>query len=183
MPALKHHNSLLDILKCCISRNIISVLTNKSLTLLYGSLSANQKELKVIKKTDYDFATAMTVSETKVYVGDGKGDIDVSDLVLPEEDKLELHFGIQTGELSISKPKKKKVLSASKHPVTSLIYLQTLAYLISGHSNGELVIWHNNEIKKSLHLFKTSITGLTKLLKPKEVKIYQNQKIKTLHKY
>ena len=58
-----------------------------------------------------------------------------------------------------------------------------MAYLVAGHSNGELVIWHNYEIKKSLHLFKTSITGLTVLMKPKDVKIYQNQKIKTLHKY
>ena len=54
------------------------------MTLLNGSLSINHKELKVIKKIDYDFATTMTVSETKVYVGDGKGDIDVTDLVPSE---------------------------------------------------------------------------------------------------
>lgn len=54
---------------------------------------------------------------------------------------------------------------------------------MSGHESGELVIWHNYEIKKSLHLFKTCITGLSILLKPKEMKIYQGEKIKSLHKY
>ena len=88
VPALKQYNSLLDILDCWMGRKILLVLTNQGLTLLNGSISQNNKELKVIKKTDYEYATAMAISETKVFVGDGKGEIYVEDLVVSEEEKL-----------------------------------------------------------------------------------------------
>ena len=84
-PPLKHYNSLLDILSCGISRNIFGVLTHKNLTLLNGSLSHQQKELKVYQKIDYEYATAMAISQTKVYIGDGKGTIDLVELLPPEE--------------------------------------------------------------------------------------------------
>ena len=59
------------------SRNIFGVLTHKNLTLINGSLSNQQKELKVYQKIDYEYATAMAISQTKVYIGDGKGTIDL----------------------------------------------------------------------------------------------------------
>lgn len=54
---------------------------------------------------------------------------------------------------------------------------------MAGHSNGEIFIWNNYEVKKSLFLFKTAITGLTLINKPQPQKIYQQNKIKPLNKY
>jgi hypothetical protein len=85
--------------------------------------------------------------------------------------------------LEINRCKKKKVLNACKQPVTSLVFVDTLAYLVVGHSNGEVYIWNNYEIKKSLFLFKTAITGLTLISKPQPQKIFQQTKIKPLNKY
>lgn len=58
-----------------------------------------------------------------------------------------------------------------------------MAYLVAGHSNGEIYIWSNYEVKKSLFLFKTAITGLTLVSKPQPQKIFQQTKIKPLNKY
>jgi hypothetical protein len=55
----------------------------------------------------------------------------------------------------------------TKHPVTVLAYVETLSYLISGHTSGEVVVWNNYEVKKSLHLFKSSITQIKVVPKPK----------------
>jgi hypothetical protein len=49
--------------------------------------------------------------------------------------------------------------------------------------SGELIVWNNYEIKKSLHLFKTSIIGIAVLPKPIEQKVVQAAKIRPLHKY
>jgi len=66
------------------------------------------------------------------------------------------------------KPKKKRTLtSINKQPITVLAFVETLAYLISGQSSGELTIWSNYEIKKSIHLFKTSINCIKVVPKPK----------------
>ena len=105
------------------------------------------------------------------------------DLVPSEEDRVHLHFRAQNDQLEITHSKKKRVLNGSKHPVTCLVFVDTLAYLISGHSNGELFIWSNHKIKKSLFLFKTAITGATLLPKPRELKVYQQDKLKPLNKY
>lgn len=78
----------------------------------------------------------MVVSNTKVFVGDAKGSIDIVELIPNEEEKLELHFGTQAGGMEISRVKKRRVLSSSKHPVTCLAFVESLAYLVSGHSNG-----------------------------------------------
>jgi hypothetical protein len=66
------------------------------------------------------------------------------DLVPSEEDRVHLHFRAQNDQLEITHSKKKRVLNGSKHPVTCLVFVDTLAYLISGHSNGELFIWSNH---------------------------------------
>ena len=75
------------------------------------------------------------------------------------------------------------MLSGSKHPVTSLAYIDSLAYVVAGHASGEVVIWHNYEIKKSLHLFKTAISSMLVISKPIDTKIHQVRKVKPLHKY
>jgi hypothetical protein len=54
---------------------------------------------------------------------------------------------------------------------------------VSGHSSGEVIVWSNFEIKKSLHLFKTAIAGMTPLWKPSDVKIRQTAKIRPFNKY
>lgn len=71
----------------------------------------------------------------------------------------------------------------SKHPITALAFVETLSYLIAGHSSGEVAVWSNHEIKKSLHLFKTGITHLKVVPKPKEQKIHQSSKLQPLNKY
>jgi hypothetical protein len=58
-----------------------------------------------------------------------------------------------------------------------------LAYLIAGHTSGEVVIWSNYQIKKSLHLFKTSVSHILVVPKPKEQKIHQVDKMHPLNKY
>jgi hypothetical protein len=58
-----------------------------------------------------------------------------------------------------------------------------LAYLIAGHTSGEVVVWSNYEIKKSLHLFKTSVSHILVVPKPKEQKIHQVDKMHPLNKY
>ena len=58
-----------------------------------------------------------------------------------------------------------------------------MAYLVSGHVSGEVTIWSNFEVKKSLHLFKSAIASLSVLAKPHEHKITQSAKIRPLHKY
>ena len=85
--------------------------------------------------------------------------------------------------MEISHAKKRRILSGSKHPVTCLAYVDSLAYVVAGHASGEVVIWHNYEIKKSLHLFKNAIGSMLVIGKPKDTKIHQTRKIKPLHKY
>ena len=75
------------------------MLTHKSLTLLNGSLTCKQKELQIYQKIDYEFATALTVSNTTAFVGDGKGGIELVDLVPTEEDQACLHFKAHNGQL------------------------------------------------------------------------------------
>jgi hypothetical protein len=85
--------------------------------------------------------------------------------------------------LEINRAKKKKVLNGSKNPVSCLAFVETLGYLIAGHTNGEVFVWSNQEIKKSLHLFKTAINSIAVIPKPQERKIHQTSKIRPLHKY
>jgi hypothetical protein len=76
-PALKQYSTILDILSVDHTRNIIAVLTHKSLVLLNGSLSQGHKELQTYQKIDYEFATALALSNNSAYIGDGKGNIDI----------------------------------------------------------------------------------------------------------
>lgn len=72
---MKLHTTVLDIISVGHARNIIAVLTHKNLTLINGGLTSKQRELQVHQKIDYEFATALAVSNTTVFVGDGKGSI------------------------------------------------------------------------------------------------------------
>lgn len=79
----------------------------------------------------------MAISNSNAFVGDGKGNIEIVELLPREEAQLELHFKSQANDmLEITKAKKRRVLNGSKHPVTSLVYVDTLGYLVSGHANG-----------------------------------------------
>lgn len=66
---------MLDIVSVAESRGIIAVLTNKSLTLLSPAINSDSRDMQVYQKIDYEFATALTVSNTSAFVGDGKGNI------------------------------------------------------------------------------------------------------------
>jgi hypothetical protein len=59
----------------------VALLTHKNLTLLSGSLTQQPREMKVHQKIDYEFATALAVSRNCAFVGDGKGCIDVVELI------------------------------------------------------------------------------------------------------
>jgi hypothetical protein len=72
---------MLDIVDVAEARGIIAVLTNKNLTLLCASLNSDSREMKVHQKMDYEFATALGVSNTSVFVGDGKGNIEIVELI------------------------------------------------------------------------------------------------------
>lgn len=37
--------------------------------------------MKIYQKIDYEFATALAVSNTSVFVGDGKGNIEIVELI------------------------------------------------------------------------------------------------------
>ena len=87
-PALKQYTSILDIQSVSLSRNVIAVLTHKNLTLLNGSLTAQPKELQIYQKIDYEYATALATSNTKAFVGDGKGNIELVDLLPQKEEQL-----------------------------------------------------------------------------------------------
>ena len=66
---------MLDLISVAESRGLIAALTNKNLTLLAPAINSDNRDMQVYQKIDYEFATALTVSNTSVFVGDGKGNI------------------------------------------------------------------------------------------------------------
>jgi hypothetical protein len=72
---------MLDIVGVAEARGIIAVLTNKNLTLLSPSLNSESRDMKVYQKIDFEFATALAVSNTSAFVGDGKGNIEIVELI------------------------------------------------------------------------------------------------------
>jgi hypothetical protein len=119
------------------SRNILAVLTHKSVTFLQLSLDGASKDLPLILKIDYEYVTAICLSKTCAFVGDGRGGVEVVEL-MSEEERGEMGFRVKEGsrELEVYRPKKKRTLNGSKHPVSSLAFVESLAYLIAGHSSG-----------------------------------------------
>jgi hypothetical protein len=83
--ALKTYASVLDIVEVAESRNILAVLTHKSVAFLQLSLDPTTKDLPLILKIDYEHATALCLSRTSAFVGDGRGAIEVVELVGEEE--------------------------------------------------------------------------------------------------
>ena len=63
--------------------------------------------------------------------------------------------------------KKLTLINPNKHPITCMVHLKTLPYLICGNSEGDITIWQNHQIKKSIKLFKTSIKFIKIIPKPK----------------
>jgi hypothetical protein len=95
-----------------------------------------------------------------------------------------MNYNPNSEEVKISRGKKRVLMSnPNKHPITQLAYVNTLSYLVSGSSEGELTIWSNNEIKKSIHLYKSSINQIKVVARPRDEKIPQQLKIKPLNKY
>ena len=82
--ALKTYSSVLDIVDVAESRNILAVLTNKSVSFLQLSLDPASKELPLLLKIDYEYVTALCLSRTCAFVGDGKGAIEVVELMSEE---------------------------------------------------------------------------------------------------
>ena len=86
--------------------------------------------------------------------------------------------------MNVNKLNKKTVLkSENKHPITCLVYMKTLQYLISGNTEGDICIWQSHQLKRSVKLFKTSIKFIYAIPKPIDEKIPQNLKIRPLAKY
>lgn len=83
--ALKTYTSVLDIVSVGHARNILAVLTHKSLTFLQLSLQPSTKELALIHKIDYEYVTALCLSSTSAFVGDAKGAIEVIELINSED--------------------------------------------------------------------------------------------------
>jgi hypothetical protein len=83
--ALKTYTSVLEIISLAESRNILVVLTHKSVTFLQLSLQSNSKELSLIHKIDYEYVTALCLSKTSAFIGDAKGSIEVIELLSAEE--------------------------------------------------------------------------------------------------
>ena len=48
------------------------------------SLQSNSKELSLIHKIDYEYVTALCVSNTSAFIGDAKGTIEVIELITAE---------------------------------------------------------------------------------------------------
>lgn len=119
-PPLKQYTSLLDILEVAETRGIIAILSHKNLALLLGSLGG-PRELGVLRKVDFEFATAMAISNTSAFVGDGKGNIEVVELL--EEEGGELRFRERGEALELVRGKKRRVLSSSKSPVSCLAFV------------------------------------------------------------
>lgn len=123
---LKQYASILEIVSAAESRNILALLTHKSLSFLQCSLQPTQKEFSVIHKIDYEYVCALCTSRTAAFVGDAKGGIEVIELFIGEQEKTELAFKLREGtrELEISKPRKKRTLTSnSKQPVTCLSFV------------------------------------------------------------
>ena len=119
-------------------------------------------------------------------MGEYRGGVDVIDLAIGEENTEALAFSLREGthELEINKPKKKRTLvGKSRSPVNVLAYVSTLAYLVAGHESGEVVVWSNYEVKKSLQLFKSGILEIRVIARPQEMSIAETNKIKSLHKH
>lgn len=86
--------------------------------------------------------------------------------------------------MNVSKLNKKTILkSENKHPITCLVHMKTLPYLISGNTEGDVSIWQSHTLKRSIKLFKTSIKFIYTIPKPIEEKIPLNIKIRPLAKY
>jgi hypothetical protein len=69
----------------------------------------------------------------------------------------------------MNKTNKKIVLkSSNKHPITCLIHLKSLPYLISGNTEGDIFIWQSHSLKKTVKLFKTSIKFIYSIPRPIE---------------
>ncbi len=98
------------------------MLTHKSLSILSGPLQEQGKEMRLLHKIDYDYATCMAKSNSSLFVGDGKGTIEVVEIG-GEEERLVFGVAEGTGELRVSQPRKKKTLVGSKHPVSSLAFI------------------------------------------------------------
>jgi hypothetical protein len=82
--ALKTYTSVLEIISAAESRNILVVLTHKSVAFLQLSLQSSSKELSLIHKIDYEYVTALCLSRTSAFIGDAKGSIDVIELISGE---------------------------------------------------------------------------------------------------
>lgn len=121
-----------------------------------------------LNKEEMEYPTAMCVSLSHVYVGDCKGEVVVGE-VAAEKGEYELGYEYDhDGEgMHVNKLNKKTVLkSENKHPITCLIHMKTLPYLISGNTEGDVSIWQSHSLKRSIKLFKTSIKFIFTIPKP-----------------
>ena len=83
--ALKTYTSVLDIISVGHARNILAVMTHKSVSFLQLSLQSTTKELVLIHKIDYEYVTALGLSNTSAFIGDAKGTIEVIELITAED--------------------------------------------------------------------------------------------------
>jgi hypothetical protein len=61
--------------------------------------------------------------------------------------------------------------------------MKTLPFLISGNTEGDVSIWQNHALKRTIKLFKTSIKFIYSIPKPSDNKIVQSLKIRPFAKF
>jgi hypothetical protein len=120
-----------------------------------------------------------------LYVGNCQGEIYVRDVMVNENSfEFDFKYSEPGQNLEVKKVSKKSILKGdSNHPISCLIHMKTIPYLISGNTEGDVSIWHNHTLKRSIKLFKTSIKFIYSIPKPSEDKIPQNIKIRPLAKF
>lgn len=70
-----------------------------------------------------------------------------------------------------------------RDPVTAMVWVDSLGYLVVGTSKGEVKIFHGKSLKNSVQLAKSSIALLHIIPRPShKSKIPQSAKLKSLHK-
>jgi hypothetical protein len=159
------------------------ILTSKSVTYYLGGNEHNP--FTQINKEDIEFPTTLCTSLSHLYIGNCQGEIYARDITANENSfEFDFKYSESSQSLEVNKVSKKLVLKGgSNHPISCLIHMKTIPYLISGNIEGDVSIWQNHTLKRAIKLFKTSIKFIYSIPKPSEDKIAQNLKIRPLAKF
>lgn len=79
-------------------------------------------------------------------------------------------------------PQKRNYPRHHQSEITSICYIDSLKYVISGSASGEILIWSRGELK-SQKTFKPEISLLKSIERPVVKDLHMKKKITTLHRH